>query len=97
MDTCALTHEVDGLGAVPKEAHALGLSPHELHALALSTLLNRKGAEEKRPLCLPPVKGGRRKADKPAIYPYSFITAWTMTYESSHGDANQSITIRRVV
>ena len=44
MDTFALAHEVDGLGAVPNEAHALGLSPHELHALALSALLNRKGA-----------------------------------------------------
>jgi hypothetical protein len=58
MDTCALAHEVGGLGAVPNEAHALGLSPHELHALALSALLNRKGAEEKRLLCLPPVSHG---------------------------------------
>ena len=62
MDTCALTHEVDGLGAVPKEAHALGLSPHELHALALSALLNRKGAEDKRLVCLPPRHGGEEKS-----------------------------------
>ena len=58
MDTYALAHEVDGLGAVPDEAYALGLSPLELHALAFSALLNRKGAEEKRLLCLPPVSHG---------------------------------------